>query len=665
VAAGDAGAVEQLRAQARACHGAGQLGEAEQLYRRILDIAHGDLEARHMIGVVRLQQGRAGEALQILTPLLAEAPGHADIRTHHGLALQDLGRGAEALADFDHALTLQPGNALTLLYRGNFLLEEGRLEEALASYDRLLAIAPGYDEAWFRRGSALWLMDRFEDALASYRKALAINPGRFGAAFNSGTTLLKLERYDEALAAFEKAASLAPGHRYLLGAIAGAVSGGCDLERWDGMRARVTEAVRDRTSVIAPLTFLPYCGDSALRSICSETFAADRVPQTGALLWNGERYGHARIRLAYVSSDFHQHATAELIAGLIESHDRTQFEVTAISFSPDDGSPMRARIVKAFDHFEDVRAVGDRDVARLLRAGEIDIAIDLKGHTEGSRPGILACRPCPVQVNYLGYPGTIGAPWLDYIIGDAVVLPFGDQDFYSEKIVHLPHCYQANDARRAIAQVAPSRTEAGLPAKAFVFCCFNAAWKITPAMFDVWMRLLQAVPESVLWLLEDNAAMTVHLRAAAAARGVDAARLVFAPHAAPALHLARQRLADLFLDTLPYGAHTTASDALWAGLPLLTCLGTQFDGRVAASLLTTIGLPDLVTASLDDYEALALTLARDPQKLAGLRARLGSNRLSSPLYDVERFRKALEAAYRRMMEILREGERPQSFTVPA
>ena len=657
--------VEALRAQAHAQHGARRLEEAEQSYRRILDVVPDDLEARHMLGVLRLEQDRAQEALEIMAPLLGEAPDHADLRTHHGLALQTLGRTDEALAGFDRALAIKPDNALTLLFRGNLLLDAGRVEDALVSYDRLLQIAPGYDEAWFRRGAALWLMERFEDALASYRNALAINPSRFGAAFNSGTTLLKLERYDEALAVFEQAAVLAPGHRYLLGAMAGAVSGACDFGRWKGLRAPMIEAVRDRTALIAPLTFMPFCDDGAVRRACSESFAADQVPASITPLWTGERYAHDRIRIAYLSSDFYQHATAELIAGLIETHDRGTFDVTAVSFSRDDGSPLRQRIIKAFDHFKDVRAMTDADVARWLRVQEIDIAVDLKVHTEGARAGILAHRPCPVQVNYLGYPGTIGAPWLDYIIGDAVVLPFSDQNFYNEKIVHLPHCYQANDARRAIAESVPGRAEAGLPQKAFVFCCFNAAWKITPAIFDVWMRLLKAVPGSVLWLLEDNLSMPGHLRAEAGARGVDVARLVFAPRAEPASHLARHRLADLFLDTLPYGAHTTASDALWTGLPLLTCLGRRFDGRVAASLLKTIGLSELVTTSLDEYEALALALARDPERLAGLRARLAANRLSSPLYDVAKFTRYLEAAYRCMMEVSRQGGKQQGFAVPA
>ena len=641
--------VEKLRAKAGNLYAAGQWDEAEKLCGRILDLHRTDLAARTMIGEIRLSQRRAAEALAIFDPLVAEAPGDAGIRTQRGLALQDLGRRDEALADFDQALAIKPGNVISLLYRGNLFLESGAFDTALAVYEQLIRSAPGYDEAWFRRGSALWQLERFEDALASYANALALNPARFGAAFNSGTVLLKLDRYDEALAAFEHARNIAPAHPYVLGGIASAVLGGADLARWDDCRAQVAAAVRDGGAVIAPLTFLPFCDDGALRRACSEAFVADRVPAPAAPLWNGERYDHDRIRVAYLSSDFHQHATAELIAGLIERHDSNRFEITGISFSRDDGSAMRARLIKAFDCFEDVRALDDAQVAQLLREREIDIAVDLKGHTEGARPGILAHRPCPVQVSYLGYPGTIGAPWLDTILADAIVLPFSDQPFYSEKIIHLPHCYQVNDSSRVIAEATPSRAEAGLPASGFVFCCFNAAWKITPQMFAVWMRLLASVPGSVLWLLDDNDSARGHLREAAATHGIDPARLVFAPRVEQAAHLARHRLADLFLDTLPYNAHTTASDALWTGLPLVTVLGNQFDGRVAASLLTAIGLPELVTANLETHEALASALARDPVRLAAIKARLAKNRLSSPLFDTDGFSKAIEAAYQDML----------------
>jgi predicted O-linked N-acetylglucosamine transferase (SPINDLY family) len=659
----NAAKVAKLRAKAAELHDAGQLEEAERLYRRVLDRHRSDLKARHMIAVIRLQQGRAGEAQAMLAPLVVEACGDADIRAHHGLALQHLGRNEEALAEFDRALALNSGNGLALLFRGNLLMDAGMFPQALESYDRLLQLAPRYDEAWLRRGLVLWQMDRFEGALASYAKALDSNPSRFSAAFNLGTVLLKLERYDEAFAAFEKARALSPDHPYVLGGLVGAVLGGCDLERWPDFQARIVEAVRDKKAVIVPLDFLPFCDDAALRRQCSETFIADRVPRPAQPLWMGAPYGHERTRIAYLSADFRQHATADLIAGLIERHDRTRFEVGAISFSRNDGSTMRARLIKAFDWFEEVRLKSDTEVAQWLKDREIDIAVDLKGHTQESRPGILAHRPCPVQVGYLGYPGTIGAPWLDYILADARVLPFDRQAFYSEKIVHLPHCYQVNDDGRAIGAT-PERSEAGLPARGFVFCCFNAGWKLTPQMFDIWMQLLRAVPESILWLLDDNATAKRNLNRRARDRGIDPARLVFAPKIASLAHLARHRVADLFLDTLPYNAHTTASDALWAGLPVLTCPGHEFDGRVAASLLETIGLPELVTRTLEEYEALALALARDPARLGNLRAKLQEMRLTSPLYDTDRFARSLEAAYLRMMEISRTGHAPESFAVP-
>jgi Glycosyl transferase family 41 len=324
---------------------------------------------------------------------------------------------------------------------------------------------------------------------------------------------------------------------------------------------------------------------------------------------------------------------------------------------------MRARLIAAFDEFHDVRMQSDREVAELIRKREVDIAVDLKGLTQDSRPGILASRPAPVQVTYIGFPGTIGADFIDYVLADPTVLPFDQAPFYPEKIVHLPDCYQVNDRHRQITAAAPARTDAGLPERGFVFCCFNNNWKITPALFDVWMRLLRAVEGSVLWLIRDNEAAAANLRQQAAARGIDPARLVFADHVTLEAHLARHRLADLFLDTLPYNAHTTASDALWTGLPIVTCLGESFSGRVAASLLNTVGLSDLVTANLADYEALAMKLATDPSALGKVRARLAANRSTFPLFDTDRFRRHIEAAYTTMWEIHQRGEAPRSFGV--
>jgi protein O-GlcNAc transferase len=416
-------------------------------------------------------------------------------------------------------------------------------------------------------------------------------------------------------------------------------------------------------SIVTPFTLVGYCDDPALHLQCSKNLIADRIRIRPVPLWNGTGYQHERIKVAYLSADFREHATAYLLAELIELHDRERFEVIGVSFGADDGSDIRRRMADSFDTFHDVREWADRDIAAKLRELEVDIAVDLKGHTQDSRPEVLAHRPAPIQVGYLGYPGTIGADFLDYVLADETVAPFDHALFYSEKIVQLPDCYQVNDRRRAIAATTPTRQEAGLPESGFVFCCFNNNYKITQPVFEAWMRLLAKVPGSVLWLLRDNPGAERNLRDEAEKRGVDPARLVFAGRAKLEDHLARHRLADLFLDTLPYNAHTTASDALWTGLPVVTCQGNAFAGRVAASLLKAIGLPELVTHNLGDYEALALRLATDAAMLQRVRETLAGNRLSHPLFDTDRFRRGIEAAYTRMWQTWQRGEAAQAFRV--
>jgi predicted O-linked N-acetylglucosamine transferase (SPINDLY family) len=411
-----------------------------------------------------------------------------------------------------------------------------------------------------------------------------------------------------------------------------------------------------------PLLFAGVSPSAALQLKCAQTHVRGKHPGTNAPIWNGERYSHDRIRVGYLSADIRNHPVARLIAEIFERHDRTRVETFAFSFGADDGSALRARIAKAFDHFVDVSQKSDRDIASLIRENEIDVAVDLTGFTENARVGILAMRPAPTQVNYLGYPGTIGADYFDYIIADQIIVPPEHQPFYSEKVAYLPHTYQPTDTTREIPATPLSRRDAGLPDTGFVFCSFNNSFKITPQVFDIWMRLLRSVDGSVLWLLDGHPASD-NLRREAQKRDVAAERLVFAPRVDPDIHLARHRLADIFLDTSPYNAHTTTSDALWAGLPVLTCLGTAFAGRVAASIVTAAGLPDLVTHSLPEYEALALRLAREPDRLASVRSKLAGNRLTQPLFDSASFARDLEAVYTAMWERQRNGLVPEAFSV--
>jgi predicted O-linked N-acetylglucosamine transferase (SPINDLY family) len=470
---------------------------------------------------------------------------------------------------------------------------------------------------------------------------LTVQPGFGEALYIKANILRDMGRLADALAAYEQA----DGHPHALSGAAQAAAALCDWERTAALAPRLKEAVQTGGAVIQPFVLLGYSDDAALQRRCAENYV-HRVAPAQAPLSDGKPHGHGKIRLAYLSADFHQHPTAQLMAELFERHDRSRFEVTGIAFGPDDGSTMRARLARAFDQFEDVRAISDLEVARLLRAREIDIAVDLNGHTEGARPGIFAHRPAPVQVNYLVYPGTTGASYMTHILADRVVLPPEHQVYCSETIAYLPDCYQANDAMRMIGD-APTRAQAGLPEEGFVFCCFNNGWKITAPIFDIWMRLLAQVDDSVLWLLDGPHA--ANLRAAATVRGIDAARLIFAPKLDAAAHLARHRLANLFLDTLPYNAHTTASDALWTGVPVVTQIGKAFPGRVAANLLKAIDLPELVTQSAGAYEALARDLATNLALLKATREKLARNRSSAPLYDSAKFTREIEKAYIAML----------------
>jgi predicted O-linked N-acetylglucosamine transferase (SPINDLY family) len=511
-------------------------------------------------------------------------------------------------------------------------------------------------------GNVLKAQDRPEAAIACYRQATVLAPGHAQAWYNLGCVQQALKRHDEAAASFDRALALAPDHAQAFDGRLTARLQGCDWAGYDADVAAIRAGLARGAAPVAPFAslILPLTPEEQLA--CARRFVAATAPPAAPLL-RPRAPGRDRIHLAYVSADFHRHATAFLAAGLFERHDRARFEVTGISLGPDDGSDVRARLEAGFDRFLDLRGLSDAAIAARLAGLGIDIAVDLKGHTKDNRFGLFAHRPAPIQVSYLGYPGTTGAPYIDYVIADPIVLPFDRQPFWTERIVHLPGCYQINDPRRAAAPDRPSRADCGLPEDGFVFCCFNNVYKLTPAVFGIWLRLLQRVPGSVLWLYRDNADAETRLRRMAAEQQVDPARLIFARPVPRAEHLARQELADLFLDTLPCNAHTTASEALRAGLPVLTCRGQGFAARVAASLLSALGLDVLVTETLADYEKLALRLAQEPAPLAGIRETLRHGAAPAAVFDGEDCRRQLEAAYARMWRRHCAGAAPQAFRV--
>src|SRR5471032_578107 len=610
--------LRQLFEQGVAAHRAGNLVQAEKLYRQLLRADAGYFPALHMLGFLKAQECHYDQAIPLLNKAVKTNPGDAAARAHHA-----------------HAL-----------------MAAQRFDEALAAYDRLLAIQPGSFEAHYNRGVILSQQQKFEEALAALDHAMALQPATAAVYYNRGVVLVGLERHREAMENYDRALALDPGYEPAESNRIMVALSQCD---WTRVEATPSELA---ARAAPPLTFLGISSDKALQLQCAVGVLHSQVPKPFPPLWSGEKYRHDRIQLAYVSPDFREHAVAFQLAPLIERHDRTRFQVIGIATGLSDDSAIRGRLIEGFDRFHDFAALNSDEIARRLREMEIDIAIDLGGHTANSRLQIFAHRFAPVQATWLGYPGTTGASFIDYLIADAVVAPFEDQPFFSEQLVHLPDTYFPTDPARP-AGTAPSRAQAGLPETGFVFCAFNNGWKITRPLFEVWMRLLAAVPGSVLWLKQPPTDARANLEREAALRGIDPARLVYADTVALDVHLARHALADLFLDTLPYNAHATAADALGAGLPVLTCKGEAFACRVAASLLQAVGLPELVTQSLEAYEARALELAGDPAQLRALSEKLTRNLPVAPLFDADRFARNIEAAYVTMSEQRGNPRRPR------
>ena len=610
-------ALRQIFEQGLGLHRAGRLDQAEAAYRQVLRSDAGNFPALHMLGYLKAQQGRYDDAITLLNKALKKKPGDATALGHYAHALMAAQRLHEALAAFDQVLAGQPNNFEALFNRGVLLSRMQRPAEAIAALDRALALQPNIALLHFNRGVVLGELQRHREALESYDRAVALDPAFAPALSNRVMAALNL----------------------------------CD---WD----RVAQMTQDGSILLAPpLTLLGVTSDKQVQLSRAAAAVRELTPRIPPPLWTGQAYRHDRIRVAYISADMREHAVAFQLAPVIEHQDSARFQVIGISTGLSDDSAIRARLVKGFDRFHDFAALNSDEIARRLRDMEIDIAIDLGGHTGFSRLQIFAHRFAPVHASWLGYAGTTGAPFIDYLIGDAVVTPFAHQLFYSEQLVHLPGSFFPALLGRS--DTVLSRAQVGLPEKGFVFCCFNTAWKITAPVFDVWMRLLAQVPGSVLWLKRTAPDAAANLERAAAARGIDPARLVYAEDAPLEVHLARHQLADLFVNTLPYNPHTTAADALGAGLPVLTCEGEAFAGRVAASLLRAAELDEMVTQTLAEYEAKALELAHNPEKIKALKDKLG--KANARLFDVVRFTRDLEAAYAVMSE--RRGAPPQSFSV--
>lgn len=646
--------------QAIAAHRSGNLSEAELAYTTILRGSKTHPIALHMLGLLHAQRGNFADAEPLLKKAVRLDAGNPEVLFNYANVLRALDKTDDALTWFAKVIALSPNFADAHLNRGAILLARKELHGAIAELDRAIAISPS-SAAFANRGSAFQQLSQLDEALASYQRAVALAPSNPQYHFVLSEVLSQMGRHDEAIGALERTVALNKAFPFALSKLVDSRRKRADWRSFEREQTGLDEAVESGVGV-DPFTFLHASSSPALQLTCAKTFVATVAPERGPAVPRTPS-PVSRLRIGYMSADFRNHAIGHLMVGVIEEHDRERFEVSAISYGPDDRSTMRSRLEAAFERFEDVSHLADEDVVKLIRQLEIEVLVDLGGFTAGARPKILAHRPAPIQVNYLGFPGTMGASYVDYIMADRIVIPEGEQKHYAEKVIYLPHSYQATDARRPLLPNVPTRSEVGLPDEAFVYCAFNRTIKITPALFDVWMRLLAKTAGSVLWLLEGDPIARENLRREAVARGIAAERIVFAPHVSADAHLARHRLADLYLDTLPYNAHTATSDALWAGLPVVTCLGTAFAGSVAASILNAIGLPELVTRSLDDYESLALRIAHDSELRTALKSKLATHRTTWPLFDTVGMTRHIEKAFNEMWRRHCAGEAPASFAV--
>jgi protein O-GlcNAc transferase len=640
--------------------------EALDVYRAIMARrAEGiDADFHNNLGACLMALDRAEEALAAFRQALALDGEHPGALAHLGAALQALGRPRESVDHLREAAQRHGATLPLLLTLGQGLLDLRDLAPALEVFGEVLRRQPGHARALVGRALALSGLKRHDEALAEIDRAIQADPAQRPTHIVAGAIHLAAKDLPGAIAAHARAVALPAGRRpdaaeaLLLFTRLRA----CDWTDFDTTRARLLAGVEAGTARLPPFESLAIADDPGLHLRAAAHHARANLPTRRDAL--PVRRDAARIRIGYVSGELRMHAVGHLMARLLECHDRDAFEMHAISLGRLTEDPVQTRIRAAVDGFHDAVALTDDALLAMARGLQLDIAIDLNGHAGDSRGAVLARGIAPVQVGFLGYPGTSGGGFLDYVIADATVIPPGAEADWSERVVRLPNSFLPTDDRRRIATDGITRARFGLPEQGFVFCCFNNTHKILPAVFDGWMRMLAAVPGSVLWLREENAPATQNLRAAAAARGIDPARIVMAGRVDDmADHLGRHALADLFVDTLPYNAHTTAADALQAGLPVLTQAGRAFAGRVAASLLVTLGLPELVTDSPAAQEAAAIALAHDPQRLAALRARLAAALPTAPLFDTPRYARNLERTLRGMHERAARGAPPEGFAV--
>ena len=641
----------------------GETAKALEGFRKTIELNPNYADGHSNLGAMLVRQGKLAEAAASFKRTLQIKPDYAEAYNNLGNILKGQGKLDEALESYKRALEIKPNYPVAYNNLGNALKDQGKLDEAVASCKRALEIKPDFAEAYINLGNALKEQGKLDEAVASYKQALEIKPDYPVAYNNLGTVLTKQGKLDEAVASYKRALEIKPDYAVAEAQMRHQQQHMCDFTLYTGLK-EVAQRLDTSDEAIPPFIQLSWQDNAAAQLHRSQRFAKTNYPTASpAPIAKPPTVRPERLKVGYFSADFHNFPGMYLMARMLEIHNRNAFEIFAYSYGPQKNDEMRRRIRDGVDHFVDIAGQTDQSIQSQAKSDKIDIAIHRNGYTTSSRTEIFVNRLAPIQISYLGYPGSLGAEFIDYIVADPIVVPAEQRQFYSERIIYLPDTYQPTDNTRQIASINTKRAEFGLPEKGVVFCCFNNSFKISPHEFDIWMRLLSKVGGSVLWLLDGNEWAAKNLRLEAENRGINPDRLVFAKRLPQVEHLARHKHIDLFLDTFNYNAHTTASDALWAGLPVVTKAGEQFSARVAASVLDAVGLPELITASEDEYEQLAFELATKPRKLKTLKRKLAKNIASQPLFDTERYTRNFEAGLQKAYNLYFEGKRPEDIWV--
>ncbi|MDA9896227.1 tetratricopeptide repeat protein [Amylibacter sp.] len=642
--------------------GLGDLDKASQAFKKVTELSPNNAEGFNNMGVTLQDQGKLEEALVAFNRVLDLHPDHTEVHFNIGNAFQTQSRLEEAIEAYKKALSLKPDRAEAYYNMGITLQEQGKLVEAIEAYKKALSFKPDYADAYYNMAIVLQIQGKLDEAIVSFEKVLKLKPDYAYGHYNMGVIFQNQGNCNAAITSYAKALSLEPSNAKLRSLKLFQQAKICDWKALEEDRPLWSRLGVSGKAVEA-FALLSFEDAPERHRLRSENYAKEHFPVKSTKQFEKPSQMPKRLRIGYFSADFKEHPASYLMFKIIECHDRSLFDVYGYSIGQPKLDKMREKISGAFDVFKDIHSSSDIEALKTIHNDKIDIAIDLTGYTKDSRTNLFSSRLAPVQINYLGYPGTLGADFMDYIVADQNLIPEAFQEFYIEKQIYLPHTYWPTNNIQAISQKVQTKEDMGLPSDGFVFCCFNNNYKISPKEFDIWMRLMGKVEGSVLWLLKSNKWAEHNMKREVEARGVSADRVVFAERVENSEHLARHRLADLFLDTFNYNAHTTASDALWAGLPLVTKLGKGFATRVAGSLLNAVGLPELITHNENDYEALILELATNPKKLNKIKKKLEVNRLSKPLFNTEQYTKHLENGYLQAYQRHFKGEKPDTIFV--